>query len=99
MEYDVSSAVPGAEASWPFDNPNAEVILRSSDNVHFRVFKGNLALASPVFKDMFTLGASVHGERPLNPYSLPISPLRNRNRVGHVAQTHLSSDNPRTRLY
>ncbi|KAI5988235.1 hypothetical protein F5J12DRAFT_786925 [Pisolithus orientalis] len=60
MEYDVSSAVPGAEASWPFDDPNAEVILRSSDNVHFRVFKGSLALASPVFKDMFTLGASVH---------------------------------------
>ncbi|KAI6140206.1 hypothetical protein BKA82DRAFT_4517396 [Pisolithus tinctorius] len=57
MECEVSSAVPGAEASWPFDDPNAEVILRSSDNLHFRVFKGNLALASPVFKDMFTLGA------------------------------------------
>ncbi|KAI6141714.1 hypothetical protein BKA82DRAFT_166872 [Pisolithus tinctorius] len=75
MECEVSSAVPGAEASWPFDDPNAEVILRSSDNVHFRVFKGNLALASPVFKDMFTLGAPVHVERPLNPYSLPVIPL------------------------
>lgn len=75
MECEVSSAVPATKASWPFDDPNAEVILRSSDNVDFRVFRCNLSLASPVFKDMFTLGAPVHGEHPPNPSSLPVVPL------------------------
>ncbi|KAI6043627.1 hypothetical protein EDC04DRAFT_2650983 [Pisolithus marmoratus] len=72
MECEASSQVVSTTtASWPFDDLNAEVILRSSDNVDFRVFKCNLSLASPVFKDMFTLGAPVHGEHPQNPYSLP----------------------------
>ncbi|KIN96748.1 hypothetical protein M404DRAFT_927412 [Pisolithus tinctorius Marx 270] len=75
MECEVSSAVLATKASWPFDDPNAEVILRSSDNVDFRVFRCNLSLASPVFKDMFTLGAPVHGEHPPNPSSLPVVPL------------------------
>ncbi|KAI6141712.1 hypothetical protein BKA82DRAFT_927412, partial [Pisolithus tinctorius] len=75
MECEVSSAVLATKASWPFDDPNAEVILRSSDNVDFRVFRCNLSLASPVFKDMFTLGAPVHGEHPPNPSSLPVVPV------------------------
>ncbi|KAL5524726.1 hypothetical protein ACEPAF_9871 [Sanghuangporus sanghuang] len=37
-----------------FDNAEGDIILRSSDEVDFRVFKVILALASPVFKDMFT---------------------------------------------
>ncbi|KAL5501382.1 hypothetical protein ACEPAH_8642 [Sanghuangporus vaninii] len=41
-----------------FDNAEGDIILRSSDKVDFRVFKVILALASPVFKDIFTLPQS-----------------------------------------
>ncbi|KAI0061933.1 hypothetical protein BV25DRAFT_716733 [Artomyces pyxidatus] len=37
----------------PFDSANADVIIRSSDLVDFRVFKTTLAQASPVFEDIF----------------------------------------------
>ncbi|KAJ7919686.1 hypothetical protein B0H13DRAFT_233593 [Mycena leptocephala] len=39
----------------PFDAEKGDVILRTSDDVHFRVFKLILSLASPFFKDMFGL--------------------------------------------
>ncbi|KAH9916058.1 hypothetical protein B0H21DRAFT_703152 [Amylocystis lapponica] len=42
-------------ASAPFDKPNADIILRSSDLVDFRTYKAILALASPVFEDMFDI--------------------------------------------
>ena len=42
-------------AASPFDHPQADVILRSSDNIYFRVFKLFLSLASPVFETMFGL--------------------------------------------
>jgi hypothetical protein len=38
-----------------FDVPDANLIIRSSDFVDFRVHKPVLAMASPVFKDLFTL--------------------------------------------
>ena len=37
------------------DMPNADVILRSSDLVHFRVHKSALIASSPFFADMFSL--------------------------------------------
>lgn len=43
------------EAKAPFDNAKADIILRSSDNVHFRVFRCMLALNSPFFEAMFDL--------------------------------------------
>lgn len=43
------------DAPAPFDDRDADVILRSCDLVDFRVFKLVLSLASPVFKSMFTL--------------------------------------------
>ncbi|KAK0501580.1 hypothetical protein EDD18DRAFT_1347662 [Armillaria luteobubalina] len=43
-------------ASFPFDDTGADLILRSSDGVHFYVHKALLSLASPVFKDMFNIG-------------------------------------------
>lgn len=43
------------DAKAPFDSQDAEVIIRSSDNVDFRVFKILMSLASNVFKDMFAL--------------------------------------------
>ncbi|KAJ7502629.1 hypothetical protein B0H11DRAFT_1989394 [Mycena galericulata] len=39
----------------PFDNEDADVILRSSDEVDFRVFKLILSLSSSFFKDTFSL--------------------------------------------
>ena len=42
-------------ADAPFDDKKADLILRSSDQVHFYVFKPILSLASPVFTDMFSL--------------------------------------------
>src|ERR1700734_898004 len=41
------------DAGGPFDNPNADVVLRSADNVDFRTFKLILSLPSPIFDDMF----------------------------------------------
>ncbi|KAI0798152.1 hypothetical protein C8Q75DRAFT_802044 [Abortiporus biennis] len=38
----------------PFDNP-ADVILRTIDNHDFHVFKNILSIASPFFRDMFSL--------------------------------------------
>ncbi|KAG1812929.1 uncharacterized protein BJ212DRAFT_1482988 [Suillus subaureus] len=43
-------------ANAPFDNPNGDIILRSTiDHVDFHTFKVILSLMSPVFKDTFTL--------------------------------------------
>ncbi|KAH9910976.1 uncharacterized protein BXZ73DRAFT_57413, partial [Epithele typhae] len=39
----------------PFDEPSADIILRSADHVDFRVHRGILLHASPVFADMFSL--------------------------------------------
>jgi BTB/POZ domain len=38
----------------PFDDADADTILRSIDNLDFRVYRVILSKASPVFKDMFT---------------------------------------------
>lgn len=43
---------PVRHAPFPFDDLDAEVIMVSSDKVHFRVFKSILTLASQVFKAM-----------------------------------------------
>lgn len=43
------------DACAPFDHADADVILRSCDNVDFKVFKSFLSFSSPFFKDMFTL--------------------------------------------
>ncbi|KAI9508194.1 hypothetical protein F5148DRAFT_1198861 [Russula earlei] len=42
-------------AQAPFDDARADLILQSSDGVHFRVFKVILSLASPIFADMFRI--------------------------------------------
>ncbi|ESK83244.1 hypothetical protein Moror_15088 [Moniliophthora roreri MCA 2997] len=42
-------------ASAPFDAADADVILRTSDNVDFYFYRLILSLVSPFFKDMFTL--------------------------------------------
>lgn len=62
--HPASSQAPSTTAGEPFNDINADVILRSSDNVDFRVFKCILSLASPVFKDMFTLGSTLQQQEP-----------------------------------
>ncbi|KAI0316422.1 hypothetical protein OF83DRAFT_1084270 [Amylostereum chailletii] len=60
--FDSMGKDPGAQPNAPrttpnpaFARPDADVILRSSDNVDFGVYKATLAMASPVFESMFSL--------------------------------------------
>ena len=53
-----ASTIDTQWAKPPFDNKKGNVILRSSDNVHFRLYKGTLANASPIFDNLFTHGQS-----------------------------------------
>ncbi|KAF8267378.1 hypothetical protein EI94DRAFT_1683830 [Lactarius quietus] len=39
----------------PFDHADADIILQSSDQVDFHVFKDILSVSSPFFKSMFSL--------------------------------------------
>ncbi|OJA08962.1 hypothetical protein AZE42_06846 [Rhizopogon vesiculosus] len=59
-------------AQAPFDNHDYDIILRSCDGVDFRVFKLILSLASPVFKDMFTLPQT---GLQSNVFSVPVIPM------------------------
>ena len=53
----MASSVESKEilASTPFDDARADIVLRSSDGVYFRVFKIILSLASPIFTDTFSI--------------------------------------------
>ena len=42
-------------AAAPFDHAKADIILRSSDNIDFRVFRLFLSLASPFFETLFDI--------------------------------------------
>ncbi|KAF9494274.1 hypothetical protein BDN71DRAFT_1001434 [Pleurotus eryngii] len=42
-------------ASSPFDDPDTDIILRSSNNVNFHVYSVILKLVSPIFRDMFSI--------------------------------------------
>ena len=42
-------------AAAPFDHAKADIILRSSDNIDFRIFKLFLSLASPFFEILFEI--------------------------------------------
>ncbi|KAF8141470.1 hypothetical protein EV363DRAFT_1248208 [Boletus edulis] len=42
-------------AAVPFDHAKADIILRSSDNIDFRIFKLFLSLASPFFETLFEI--------------------------------------------
>jgi hypothetical protein len=56
----------------PFDHPEADIILQSSDSVNFRVFKLFLTLASPVFKIMFKIPQPAAGTNEDTKDSLPV---------------------------
>ena len=67
------SESPKAMAETPFDDAQADLILQSSDKVHFFVFKNILSLTSPVFADMFSIPSPIspnsHKEVQLVPLS------------------------------
>ncbi|KDQ61487.1 hypothetical protein JAAARDRAFT_66597 [Jaapia argillacea MUCL 33604] len=71
----------------PFDNPNADVVLRTSDHVNFRTFKLILSLASPFFSSMFSLPQSNAGEGgqgalgQVKEQGLPVVPLTENSEV------------------
>ena len=51
----LSSSSASLPAAPPFDSRDADVVLRSSDNVDFRVHKSILKLASPVLAALISL--------------------------------------------
>ncbi|KAJ3486435.1 hypothetical protein NLI96_g4245 [Meripilus lineatus] len=54
--HNATTAMPSdSDFEHPFTDEDADLIIRSNDNVDFRVYKVILAKASPLFKDMFTL--------------------------------------------
>ncbi|KAF8808666.1 hypothetical protein BYT27DRAFT_7210644 [Phlegmacium glaucopus] len=54
-----------AAASPPFDDPKADLIIRSSDNIHFYVHKSLLSILTPVFdKALSRLSLKVYDDRP-----------------------------------
>ncbi|KAI6140210.1 hypothetical protein BKA82DRAFT_2841131 [Pisolithus tinctorius] len=98
MECEVSSAVLATKASWPFDDPNAEVILRSSDNV---IFGSSDVTCHSHLPSSRTCSLSVPQSmentlRTLLPY--PSSLCQKQAPRWTRCQTHLPSDNPQTRL-
>lgn len=56
--HTIDEEVEIKDADAPFNAPSADFILRTSDNVDFRVHKAILSVASPVFESMFTLPSS-----------------------------------------
>lgn len=66
-----------SEASYPFDNPNADIILRSSDLVDFRVFSQILIAASPFFEGLFRV---------------PQPPAEEQHRKDGLPIVHMSED-------
>ncbi|OAX40155.1 hypothetical protein K503DRAFT_768835 [Rhizopogon vinicolor AM-OR11-026] len=67
-----SPLITSACASSPFNHPKADVILRSSDGIDFRVFKLFLILASPFFEAMFELPQPAVGTSDDTKDGLPV---------------------------
>ena len=65
MDGDIQDALNPTPAGAPFDDPQADIILSSSgcSTVYFRTHKKYLVDASPVFKDMISLGP---GDQPIS---------------------------------
>ncbi|KAH9852628.1 hypothetical protein C2E23DRAFT_142991 [Lenzites betulinus] len=69
--------VASMTAPYPFDEPSADVILRTSDNVDFHVRKAILEEASSMFATMFSLPqppiGSEQGPQDSSPAIVPVS--------------------------
>jgi len=75
-EHEQQSLEP-VDAAAPFNRPNADVILRTSDNVDFRFYKLLLSLASPFFANMFALPqpGPLDNAADQTKYGLPVIPV------------------------
>ncbi|KIJ65941.1 hypothetical protein HYDPIDRAFT_27155 [Hydnomerulius pinastri MD-312] len=63
-------------ATSPFDHAKADIILRSSDNIDFRVFKLFLSLASPFFETLFDIPQPIEeSEKQEVKDGLPVIPV------------------------
>ncbi|KIJ65515.1 hypothetical protein HYDPIDRAFT_27516 [Hydnomerulius pinastri MD-312] len=63
-------------ATSPFDHAKADIILRSSDNIDFRVFKLFLSLASPFFETLFDIPQPIEeSEEQEMKDGLPVIPV------------------------
>lgn len=58
-------------ARTPFDDADADVILRSCDGVDFRLYKNVIAKASTVFREMFSLPKPPDTPTTLRAFILP----------------------------
>lgn len=77
-------------AEAPFDDAQADLIIRSSDEVpvHFRVFKIILSLASPIFADMFSIPSpSLPCEKPHD--EVQVVPLSEHSTALDIALRHI----------
>ena len=59
---DPQARINSATSLEPLDVPDANLIIRSSDNINFRVHKPLLAMVSPFFRDLLSLPQPSDGE-------------------------------------
>ncbi|RDX42705.1 hypothetical protein OH76DRAFT_1410874 [Lentinus brumalis] len=55
----------------PFDDTDGDIVIRSSDEVEFRLYKNIIAKASPVFQGMLTLPSGA--DAPEEPQTVPLT--------------------------
>ena len=66
----MSTTTPPTAFRPPFDDADADITLRSSDQVDFHVYKVILSKASPFFKDMFSLPQPVGADNTHNSHTV-----------------------------
>ena len=72
-------------AQAPFDDMEADVVLRSCDCVDFYVYKAVLSLASPFFKNMFSLPQTTQASEQTVRQSAPVVDFTEGSRtLGHL---------------
>ncbi|KAH9993665.1 hypothetical protein BJV74DRAFT_884279 [Russula compacta] len=76
------------QAQAPFDDLRADLILQSSDRVHFRVFKIVLSLASPIFADMFSIPSPV-SPNPRHGDNIQVVPLTEDSEALDLSLRHI----------
>ncbi|KAF8448900.1 hypothetical protein L210DRAFT_3523410 [Boletus edulis BED1] len=70
------------DASAPFNSNKADIVLRSSDDMYFRVYRCLLALASPFFDSMFDLPQpQAHSPHEEMYHGLEVIPVTENSRV------------------
>ncbi|KAI0798474.1 hypothetical protein BC629DRAFT_1500088, partial [Irpex lacteus] len=72
----------------PFNEDDADVIIRSKDNLHFRVHKLFLMKASPVFEGMFSLPSGDESD----PIQTPLLDVCDKYQMYGIAEKLVSSE-------